>query len=200
MKFIKENSYDIVKFFIYQIGIAVFALCVAIPLNEAVEEESSRKLVQLGVSILAILFYCILVYTVSWEQGATDRIRIDGGKIVGDPFKSAKLALLANIPNFVLSAFAIIAAVLFADGNAWTGVLAVILAILGLVESMYLGTVEFIVYGLDNATNLYYILKSVCFFVFPLIIVGAAQLGYFLGDKNIRIFGFASGNKKKNKK
>lgn len=200
MKFIKENSYDIVKFFIYQIGIAVFALCVAIPLNEAVEEESSRKLVQLGVSILAILFYCILVYTVSWEQGATDRIRIDGGKIVGDPFKSAKLALLANIPNFVLSAFAIIAAVLFADGNAWTGVLAVILAILGLVESMYLGTVEFIVYGLDNATNLYYILKSVCFFAFPLIIVGAAQLGYFLGDKNIRIFGFASGNKKKNKK
>ena len=200
MKFIKENSYDIVKFFIYQIGIAVFALCVAIPLNEAVEEEASGKLVQLGVSILAILFYCILVYTVSWEQGATDRIRIDGGKIVGDPFKSAKLALLANIPNFVLSAFAIIAAVLFADGNAWTGITVVILAILGLVDSMYLGTVEFIVYGLDNATNLYYILKSVCFFAFPLIIVGAAQLGYFLGDKNIRIFGFASGNKKKNKK
>ena len=134
MKFIKENSYDIVRFFIYQIGIAIFSLSVAYPLNEVSDDEYTKKLIQLGVSILAIAFYCILVYTVSWERGANDRIKIDGGKLKADPFKSAKLAILANIPNFILSAVAIVASFLFADGNIWTAILTVLLTILGLIE------------------------------------------------------------------
>lgn len=200
MRFIKENSYDIVKFMIYQFGIAIFALAVAIPLNDVVRDEFSRKLVQLGVSALAVIFYFILVYVVSWEYGATDRIRIDSGKIKGDPIKCMKIALLANVPNFVLSALAIASSLFYADGNAWTGILLAVTTILALIESMYLGAVEFIAYGIDNTTNIFYLVKSTAFFLFPLLIVAAAQLGYTLGDKNKRIFGFLHPAKKNSKK
>ncbi len=196
MRFIKENSYDIVKFFIYQIGIAVFSLAVAIPLNTAITDVYASKLTQLGVSVLAIIFYCILVYTVSWEQGATDRIKIDGGRMTPTPTKGLKIALLANVPNFIISAVATVASFLFADGNVWTSVLAIALTILGLFESMYLGAVEFIVYGIDNASMLFYLIKSAAFLLLPFITVIAAHVGYTLGDKNKRIFGFITDKKK----
>ena len=196
MRFIKENSYDIVKFFIYQIGLAVFSLTLAIPLEAAVEGEKNDAIVQLGVSILAIAFYFILVYTVSWDHGATDRIKIEGGKTTYDGLKGAKIALLANIPNFLVSALATVASLLFADGNAWTGVLGVSLMILGLIESMYLGTAEMIASALPNPSTAFYLVKSLCFMLLPLIVVIAAHLGYVLGDKNVKIFGFL-GNKSK---
>ena len=84
MKFIKENSYDIVRFFIYQLGIAVFSLTLAIPLETAVAETQS-----------------------------------------------------------------------------------------------------------------FYIIKSICFFVLPFVIVLAAHFGYTMGDKNKKIFGFLSNKKAK---
>ena len=198
MKFIKENSYDIVKFFIYQIGIAVFSLTLAFPLSDAVKDTKTADIVQLCVSILAIAFYSMLVYTVTWEHGATDRIRIDAGKSVYDGFKGAKIALIACIPNFVISAIAILSSLLYSDGNGWTAVAGITLMILALIESMYLGATEFIASFVGAESSIIYLIKSVCYFVMPLIIVIAAHVGYTLGDKNIKIFGFAS--KKSNKK
>ena len=94
MKFIKENSYDIVKFFIYQAGIAIFSIALLTAVSSAIEDDDGlRSIMKLVVSILAVGFYIMLVYTVSWEHGAKDRIRIDAGKISGDSFKAAKIAL-----------------------------------------------------------------------------------------------------------
>ena len=196
MKFIKENSYDIVKFFVYQIGIAVFSLTLAIPLEAAVDDKSDN-IVQLFVSILAVSFYCMLVYTVSWEHGATERIRIDAGKSILDKFKGAKIALVACMPNVILSLVAIVASLLYAEGNAWNAVLGLLMAILGLIEAMYLGAVQFISTSLGNEETVY-LINSICYLVFPFIIVFASHLGYVFGDKNFRIFGFIPG--KSNKK
>ena len=188
MKFIKENSYDIVKFFIYQIGIAVFSLTLAIPLAAAVDEKND-SIVQLCVSILAVAFYFMLVYTVSWEHGATDRIRIDAGKVSLDKYKGAKIAFIACVPNVILSVIAIFASLLYIEGNAWNTVLGLVLAILGLIESMYLGAVQFISGAVGNESTVY-LINSICYLVFPVIIVIASHLGYTFGDKNFRIFGF----------
>ena len=199
MKFIKENSYDIVKFFIYQIGIAVFSLTLAIPLEAAVDDKSS-DLVQLLVSILAVAFYCILVYTVSWDHGATERIRIDAGKSSLDKFKGAKIAIVACLPNVILSLIAIVASLLYTEGNAWNAVLGLLLAILGLIESMYLGAIQFISSFITNESNVF-LVRSICYLIFPFIIVAASHMGYVFGDKNFRIFGFIPGkNDKKTKK
>ena len=188
MKFIKENSYDIVKFFIYQIGIAVFSLTLAIPLAAAVDEKND-SIVQLCVSILAVAFYFMLVYTVSWEHGATDRIRIDAGKVSLDKYKGAKIAFIACVPNVILSVIAIFASLLYIEGNAWNTVLGLVLAILGLIESMYLGAVQFISGAVGNESTVY-LINSICYLVFPVIIIIASHLGYTLGDKNFRIFAF----------
>ena len=188
MKFIKENSYDIIKFFIYQIGIAVFSLTLAIPLAAAVDDKND-SIVQLCVSILAVAFYFMLVYTVSWELGATDRIRIDAGKVSPDKYKGAKIALIACAPNVILSLIAIVASLLYTEGNAWNAVLGLVLAILGLIESMYLGAVQFIS-GAMGGESIVYLINSICYLVFPVIIVIASHLGYTFGDKNFRIFGF----------
>ena len=196
MKFIKENSYDIVKFFIYQIGIAVFSLTLAIPLAAAVDEKND-SIVQLCVSILAVAFYFMLVYTVSWEHGATDRIRIDAGKVSLDKYKGAKIAFIACVPNVILSVIAIFASLLYIEGNAWNTVLGLVLAILGLIESMYLGAIQFAVSGIANPSTTYYLAMSIGFFVMPVIVAVFAHLGYVFGDKNIRIFGFAAKNKAK---
>ena len=199
MKFIKENSYDIVKFFIYQIGIAVFSLTLAIPLEAAVDDKNDR-LVQLFVSILAVLFYCMLVYTVSWDHGATERIRIDAGKSTLDKFRGAKIALIACLPNAVLASIAIVASLLYAEGNVWNSILGLLLAILGLIEAMYLGAIQFISSAIANEGN-EYLLNSIGYLVFPLIIVMASHLGYVFGDKNFRIFGFIpSKNNRKTKR
>ena len=199
MKFIKENSYDIVKFFIYQIGLAVFSLTLAIPLSAAIEEDKADVglIVQLCVSILAILFYSMLVYTVSWEHGATERIRIDAGKSAHDKFKGAKIALIASIPNFLVSSVAILSAILYAEGNVWNAVFVLVVFILGLMESMYLGTVQFVASFFAADLFLSNIIRGICFFVLPCIIVFASHLGYTLGDKNIKIFGFMPDKKHK---
>ena len=199
MKFIKENSYDIVKFFIYQLGIAIFSLTLAIPLQAAVEDDKTAGIVQLCVSILAIAFYFMLVYTVSWEHGATDRIRIDAGKITLDRSKGTKIALIACVPNAILSLIAVIASLLYAPGNVWNSVLGIVLAVLGLIEAMYLGAIQFIstATGVAADSSVFYLIKSACFFVFPLVVVIAAHLGYTLGDKNYKIFGFVSNKKAK---
>ena len=199
MKFIKENSYDIVKFFIYQIGIAVFSLTLAIPLAAAVDDKNDG-LVQLFVSILAVLFYCMLVYTVSWDHGATERIRIDAGKSTLDKYRGAKIALLACVPNAILAAVAIVASLLYAEGNVWNSVLGLLLAILGLIEAMYLGAIQFISSAIANEENVY-LINSIGYLIFPLIIVVASHLGYVFGDKNLRLFGFIpSKNNKKTKR
>ena len=131
----------------------------------------------------------MLVYMVSWEHGATDRIRIDAGKVSLDKFKGAKIALIASIPNVILSLIAIVASLLYTEGNAWNAVLGLVLAILGLVESMYLGAVQFISSALGNESTVY-LINSICYLFFPVIIVIASHLGYTFGDKNFRIFGF----------
>lgn len=192
MKFIKQNSYDIVKFFIYQVGIAIFSIALLTAVSSAIEQDIGlRSTMKLIVSILAVGFYMMLVYMVSWEEGAKDRIRIDGGKIKGDRFKALKVALIANIPNFVFSGVAVISSLLYADGNIWTTILGIFLAIIGLIEAMYIGAIQFILSAVAQNTPIYYFLQSLCFFLFPLLIVASAHLGFTLGDKNFKIFGFA---------
>lgn len=199
MKFIKENSYDIVKLLIYQVGIAIFSIALLTAATSATEDDPGLKsIMKLVVSILAVAFYVMLVYMVSWEEGAKDRIRIESGKINGDRFKAAKIALLANLPNFIFSAVAVLSSLLYGDGNAWTAVLGVLLAIMGLIESMYIGIIQFVLSAVTPNTPVYYLLQSLGFFILPFIIVISAHLGFTLGDKNIKIFGFAG--KKSTKK
>ena len=110
MKFFKENSYDIIKLYINQLGITIFSLIMytAGGMINSGEDAGISLPLRLGISIFSSLFYFVLIYTAAWDWGAKDKIRIEGGKIQRDGYKGFKLALYANVINFVLCTAVII--------------------------------------------------------------------------------------------
>ena len=89
MKFFKENSYDIVKLLINQIGIAIFSMTLYFSIA-LIEDANLKSTLNLLVSIFSTLFYYALIYTAAWEFGAKDKIRIDGGKMEKCSFNMSK--------------------------------------------------------------------------------------------------------------
>ena len=53
------------------------------------------------VSAFCILFYFFLLYTMCWEIGAKDKLRVEGGRMDPAPFKGALLSLVANSINLL---------------------------------------------------------------------------------------------------
>ena len=84
MRFLKENSYDIVRLYINQIGMTIFSLVLYFSVTSLGDNPDSAALyvkLKIGISIFAILFFFALLYTAAWDWGANDKIRIDSGKI-----------------------------------------------------------------------------------------------------------------------
>jgi len=199
MKFLKNNSYDIVRFFIFQIGITIFSMLLYTAIG-VLEDASTQLLVKLVISLLSIVFYLALVYTVSWDYGAKDRIRAEGGKIQFDKLKGAKLALFANVPNFILALASIVFILLYMLqlGEGWYAAFGISTMILRLLASMYIGVLQAIFASFDNNVTISYLLQTVGFLLLPMLTVLASHVGYSFGDKNLKIFAFG-GKSKKNK-
>ena len=83
-KFWKENSYDIVKMFIYQMGMTVFGLVVsmaAIKLSISMNlPYGKRWILSLGSVFGAGLYVYLLGYMTA-EIGSRDGIRIEAGRL-----------------------------------------------------------------------------------------------------------------------
>ncbi len=109
MTFWKNNSYDIVRLFINQIGITIFSsvMYFAVELTN-INEQTTGNEILVAISIFATLFYLVLIYTASWEYGAKDKIKIDSGKLTYSSSKGALLSVYANIPNFMLALIALL--------------------------------------------------------------------------------------------
>ena len=63
MNFFKENSYDIVKLYLTQIAISVFALIMYTSAGFIQANTSLSATFQIIISIFSILFYFVLLYT-----------------------------------------------------------------------------------------------------------------------------------------
>ncbi len=185
MKFLKENSYDIVRLFINQIGIAIFSIM----LYSAVGSLSDNLAFEIAVSVFATLFYFALIYTASWDFGASDKVRIDAGRIPAVKAKGAIIALIANVPNILLALTAIIGKlIVHLDGPDSADVVWLISnIIIRFIEGMYLGIVRGVFSFLPKTDSLTYILEGVGFLVLPFIAISVCYLGYKLGSKNFRI-------------
>ncbi len=207
MKFLKENSYDIVKLFINQIGIAIFSMALYSAVSIALPgDDGLSSTIEICISIFATLFYMLLVYTAMWEIGAKDRIRMDGGKMVRKPFKGLLMGIVANAPNFLLCGFAMLAMGLYLlNGVEWLkGVFAVLNLLFGFIESMYLGVVINIFPIAGDATayasDTIYFYRTIAYFLMPVIAISITSLGYFLGVRNLRILSVFSQEKSNSQK
>jgi type IV secretory pathway VirB2 component (pilin) len=204
MKFFKENSYDIVKLFINQIGITIFSfmLYTAVAM---IEDQDLFLNINVFVSVFAILFYFSLLYTAAWDVGAKDKIRIDSGKALSTPTKGLKMSLLANIPNFILAVFAIaFMGIYMLGGNEWFySAFFVLNMLIRFISAMFLGLIQgvFSFLATDDPTNAsfcpYYFWQTVGFLLGPVLSVIVTHFGYKMGSLEKKLFGFLVPSKKK---
>ena len=199
MKIFKENSYDIVKLYVNQLGIMIFSMLLYTSVGSFENESLSTKL-SIFVSVFSTCFYLVLVYYAMWEIGAKDKIRIDGGRMEPCKNKGLVMGLFANVPNFVLGVFSVLFLVIFLiSGN--DGIYAAFLVfntIMRFHDSMLLGVITALVPGATSTGAVDYtefLIEAILFTVLPLISAAVTQLAYTLGTREKKIFSFLSGKK-----
>ncbi len=188
MRTFKENSYDIVRLYINQLGIMIFSLLLYTAVGSMKNETLSTALSVL-VSVFSTCFYYVLIYYVVWEIGARDKIRIDGGRMIPNESKGLVMGLFANIPNIVISfamtLFSLISTL--TENTVSNSIFLVLNLITRLHESMFLGLISTIVPAL-NVGRFEYFLASILFFILPFISVIITHVAYYLGRREKKIF------------
>ncbi|MBO5339123.1 MAG: hypothetical protein J6A96_05425 [Clostridia bacterium] len=97
-----RNNFDIIsKLFLNHIAMCVFGLVVSLAtklLNDKVFKGSENSFGVLGYIMcgVGVLLYLCLIYVAMWEKGASDKIKIDGGRLAKNNFKGLLFWLVAN--------------------------------------------------------------------------------------------------------
>lgn len=179
-KFFQDYSYSVVKMLVNQIAIAIFGMSLTFATVSAHGNDASFDTFTLVVSIFSMLFYLFLIYNMSWEIGAKDRISVDVKKKPYRPYLGFVLSLLANIPNLIL--VVIYALTTFSGIEKAKGIVGLISCF---ANGMYWGTmIAFEIQG-------YWVSFLVA--IIPAVITSG--LAYFLGHKNFKFFGFITDKK-----
>ena len=168
----------IIKMVVNQIAMIIFALTLQLA-------TSASDTLTLFASIFSIGFYMVLLYTMCWEVGMTDRVKVMGGRMDYKPFRYIKVSLLANILDIALALASIIGFMLngfsLEVNTEWAYRLyAIPNNILRILYSMYSGTLYYL--GWEKIPYLLIVM------IIPSIIF--SELGYYIGvnGRTIRSF------------
>ena len=199
MKIFKENSYDIVRLYVNQLGIMIFSMLLYTAVG-SFENESLSSSLSVFVSVFSTCFYLVLVYYAMWELGAKDKIRIDGGRMTPCKNKGLVMGLFANVPNLALGLLSVIlmSAFLLGGGDGVYAGFLVFNTIMRFHASMLLGVITALVpSGLSEGSIDYveFLIEAILFTVLPLISVAVTHLAYTLGSREKNIFSFLSAKK-----
>ena len=190
MRFLKQHSYNIVKLIVFQIGISIFALVVSQAMNMALKNNTALNPALLGVSIFSIGFYLTLVYSMLWEQGTKDKIRIESGRMVADRQYGLKIAIFAAIPSFLIAALVGIGYLFCSvgpfSGTAIEGFSTDFYAIFFFIGTFYEAFLQGVLINVATEATRY-----MTFFVFaiaPVLPILVAFFAYRLGLREKRLF------------
>ena len=183
-KFFHEYSYNIVKMFVNQFAISIFGVSLTFATTSAHGEAEGFDTLTVVVSLLSVLFYLFLIYTLSWEIGAKDKISVDVGKKPYKPHLGILLSLMANIPNIVAALFYLFATLIKSEN-----MLFVVRLVATLIQGMYFGIITAVSLPIGNT---YVQLNALwpTFFIMVIPAMLTSWLAYYLGCKNIRLFAF----------
>ena len=177
--FFKQYSYSMIKMFVNQFAISIFGFGLAMATI-----ASGNDVVSLIASIFSICFYLFLIYTMTWEIGAKDRISVDVGKKPYRPHTGLLLSAIANIPNMILAVVYLIGAP-FMQSQKWAGTMNGALVVVSLfMEGMYYGVIYTVTSPAEGAP------MRPAWFMYFLIIIPAmltAWIAYYAGFKNFRL-------------
>ena len=185
-KFFHDYSYNIVKMFVNQFAISIFGVSLTLATTQAHIESSGFDTFTFVVSIFAVAFYLFLIYTLSWEIGAKDKISVDVGKKPYRPHLGILLSLVANIPNILAAILYTIATLIKSESMMFVVRLAATL-----IQGMYFGIITSVSFPVGDT----YVQLNSLWPTFFLMVVPAmltSWLAYYLGNKNFRIFAFFS--------
>lgn len=188
MRFFRENSDSIVKLYINQIGVAIFSMFLYTAAGAVSLDGIASLMIKVGISAFATVFYFVLVYTVAWEIGAKDKIRIDAGRMEEKKSKGFKLGLFANMPNFVFIgiAFLTFGIYLIFGAEAFYTVFGILNGIFRIFVSMYLGIIQGLTNGLSGNVDL--ATETALYLVFSAVASVITYLSYIMGLKEKRLF------------
>ena len=191
MGFWKKNSYQIVRLFVIQIGIAIFGLVLSFAVSSAFRERDDATPL-LIVSIFSVLFYLFILYSVGWEIGGKDRIHLDATheKLRGE--KGLLLALVAQIPNFIFNLLMLIGGLLSFAGKTVVGARFFGAGYLPatFLHSMYIGVVRSLLAAtrlVQDVSPSYYLVAGLIFLCTTLPAVAVTGFAYWMGLHERRI-------------
>ena len=193
MQFLKQQSYNIVRLIVFQVGISIFSLVITFAMNMALSNRpEALNPTLLAVSAFSLCFYLVLIYSMLWEQGTKDKIRIESGRMTEDKKYGFKIALFAAIPNFII-AFLLALGYLFCSIGPFGG-----LAIEELAGNLY--TVIFFVayffeamlqgFIINFATDSTRYVIVLIYFIAPVIPILISGLAYRFGLREKRLLFF----------
>lgn len=178
MEFLKTNSYYIVRMIGVQISMAVFGTIVTI----ATRSNDNLLLV---ASLFSIAFYLGVLYTVVWDIGARDKIKIDGGRMRRFSQKGLLISFYANVPNLLL---AILMGLGILINTEWSGNMFFICnMIVRLIQGMYLGVAKIVGTAIYLEEQNIAIESWWIYLITPLPAILTGWFSYYMGSYNKRI-------------
>lgn len=178
--FIAKYSHSIVVMFVNQIVISLFGSSLAMATI-----STENDILTILVSIGAVLFYLFLLYIMTWDIGAKDRVAVDIGKKEYKPLTGLIMSILANIPSFVLALTFVFAAVSSSD------TLGAVVDIARIVmQGMYVGMMSVITVSGAQLHDVWW-----SYFIITLPSIFVCTVAYLLGHKNFKIFSVSSSKK-----
>ncbi len=184
INFFKEHSYTMVKMIINQIGITFFGLVLAFA-------TSTNETLLLITSIFSICFYLFLLYTMTWEAGAKDKIRVDAGRSERKPFTGALISLCANSLNILMGIVLCLTNLFISAGDTSSfafHVNQVFNIAARFLEGMYLGIIV-----------LFSPYNPIIFLLIPLPAILVCGLAYWVGLHDFKFTSFLGINTKAKK-
>ncbi len=190
--FLKDNSYIIFKELANQVGMIMFG--VVLGLAGSMSENNTVLLV---IGIASTLFYWFLLYTLAWDYGSKEKVRVDAGRLAYQPCKGLYFSLAANAINILVGI--LVAAFWFGAGPEANGT-GFFMKLGFLLNSMYVslsGGINMLYSEAVGAENLLASspLNPILYVIYPLPALGICTLGYYLGVHDRRLLGFSSGPK-----
>ncbi len=102
--FWKQYGKLITRLWLNWFGAAVFGFMLSSITTFASERlPDNATLIYVISGVLGTVFYGYLLYLLIWEAGASDRIKVDGGRLEPRPHYGIKIALVFSLPMIVFS-------------------------------------------------------------------------------------------------
>ena len=110
----KEYGKVIRRLWLNLFGAAAFGLMLSSLSTNLAEHFKDKALLIFIVSgLIGAFFYLYLLYLVIWEEGAKDRIRVDGGRLDPCPHRGLSIALFYSIPALSATGLYLICTILY---------------------------------------------------------------------------------------